>query len=151
MEELPRHVDTLIIGGGTTGSALAGLLAERSEESILVLEGGPDFGSHADGGWPQDVLDATWLSESFQLGYASDDGYRGRRVEFQRAGMIGGCSSHNGCAAIWGSALDYDARWNGARSASSGMRTRIRSLAARSNGSTSARDQPSRPLAASAS
>ncbi len=109
MEELPRHVDTLIIGGGTTGSALAGLLAERSEESILVLEGGPDFGSHADGGWPQDVLDATWLSESFQLGYASDDGYRGRRVEFQRAGMIGGCSSHNGCAAIWGSALDYDA------------------------------------------
>ena len=108
MEELPRHVDTLIIGGGTTGSALAGLLAERSEESILVLEGGPDFGSHADGGWPQDVLDATWLSESFQLGYASDDGYRGRRVEFQRAGMIGGCSSHNGCAAIWGSALDYD-------------------------------------------
>ena len=23
--------------------------------------------------------------------------------------MIGGCSSHNGCAAIWGSRLDYDA------------------------------------------
>jgi choline dehydrogenase len=109
MDELPRHVDTLIIGGGTTGSALAGLLAERSPESILVLEGGPDFGPYAGGGWPHDVLDATWLSESFQLGYASDDGYRGRRIEFQRAGMIGGCSSHNGCAAIWGSALDYDA------------------------------------------
>src|SRR6476619_380506 len=108
MQEFPPRVDTLIIGGGTTGSALAGLLAERSGESILVLEGGPDFGSYADGGWPRDVLDATWLSESFQLGYASDDGYRGRRVECPRAGMIGGCSSHNGCAAIWGSALDYD-------------------------------------------
>ena len=109
MTDLPGRVDTLIIGGGTTGSALAGLLAERSDESILVLEGGPDFGPLGGGGWPADVLDATWLAESHQLGYASDDGYRGRRVEFQRAGMIGGCSSHNGCAAIWGSRLDYDA------------------------------------------
>jgi choline dehydrogenase len=109
MDPLPRRVDTLIIGGGTTGAALAGLLAERSDESILVLEAGPDFGSYAGGGWPHDVLDATWLAESHQLGYASDDGYRGRRVEFPRAAMIGGCSSHNGCAAIWGSALDYDA------------------------------------------
>ena len=108
MDALPRHVETLIVGGGTTGSALAGLLAERTAESVLVLEGGPDFGSYADNGWPPDVLDATWLAESHQLGYASDDGYRGRRIEFQRAGMIGGCSSHNGCAAIWGSRLDYD-------------------------------------------
>ncbi len=109
MQDLPRRADTLIIGGGTTGSALAGLLAERSDESILVLEGGPDFGPYAGGGWPSDVLDATWLATSHQLGYGSDDGYRGRRVEFQRAAMIGGCSSHNGCAAIWGSRLDYDA------------------------------------------
>jgi L-2-hydroxyglutarate oxidase LhgO len=30
MPALPQRADTLIIGGGTTGSALAGLLAERS-------------------------------------------------------------------------------------------------------------------------
>ena len=35
-----------------------------------------------------------------------------------------------------------EARWNGASSASSGMRTRMRSLAACRNGSTSPRDQP---------
>jgi choline dehydrogenase len=109
MRALPRAADIVIAGGGTTGAALAGLLAERGEASILVLEAGPDFGARVDGGWPADVLDATWLSTSHQLGYASDDGYRGRRIEFPRAGMIGGCSSHNGCAAIWGSALDYDA------------------------------------------
>jgi len=109
MSELPERADTLIIGGGTTGAALAGLLAERSGEAIAVLEAGPDFGPYAAGGWPRDVLDATWLAESHQLGYASDDGYRGRRIEFPRAAMIGGCSSHNGCAAIWGSAHDYDA------------------------------------------
>ena len=105
----PHAADTVIVGGGTTGAALAGLLAERSDESIVLLEAGPDFGALEGGGWPADVLDATWLATSHQLGYASDDGYRGRRIEFPRAGMIGGCSSHNGCAAIWGSALDYDA------------------------------------------
>ena len=109
MNDLPTRAGTLIIGGGTTGSALAGLLAERSDESVVLLEAGPDFGPRTGGGWPEDVLDATWLAHSHQLGYASDDGYRGRRIEFPRAGMIGGCSSHNGCAAIWGSALDYDA------------------------------------------
>ena len=138
MSELPHAADTVIIGGGTTGSALAGLLAERGDESILVLEAGPDFGPLSGGGWPADVLDATWLATSHQLGYASDDGYRGRRIEFPRAGMIGGCSSHNGCAAIWGSALDYDALaaagcegWSRAdvepllRAASDRMRVRI--------------------------
>ena len=105
----PRSAETLIVGGGTAGAALAGLLAERSGESIVVLEGGPDFGAYRGGSWPHDVLDATYLAESHQLGYASDDGYRGRRIEFARAAMIGGCSSHNGCAAIWGSRLDYDA------------------------------------------
>jgi choline dehydrogenase len=109
MRALPPSADTVIVGAGTTGAALAGLLAERSDEHIVVLEAGPDFGALAGGAWPPDVLDATWLCTSHQLGYASDDGYRGRRIEFPRAGMVGGCSSHNGCAAIWGSALDYDA------------------------------------------
>ncbi|HEY3614856.1 MAG TPA: GMC family oxidoreductase N-terminal domain-containing protein [Gaiellales bacterium] len=138
MRPLPLSADTVIVGGGTTGAALAGLLAERSDERIVVLEAGPDFGALAAGGWPADVLDATWLCTSHQLGYASDDGYRGRRIEFPRAGMIGGCSSHNGCAAIWGSALDYDALaaagcdgWSRAevepllRAASERMRVRI--------------------------
>src|SRR3954462_29119 len=38
---LPEHVDTLILGGGTTGAVIAGLLAERSDETVLVLEARP--------------------------------------------------------------------------------------------------------------
>ena len=57
MSDLPDHADTLIIGGGTTGAALAGLLVERSGGSVLVLEAGPDFGPYGDGGWPADVTD----------------------------------------------------------------------------------------------
>ena len=86
-----------------------GLLAERSEESILVLEAGPDFGALFRRRLAKGRAGRDRPSESHQRDYGSDDGYRGRRVEFPRASMIGGCSSHNGCAAIWGSALDYDA------------------------------------------
>src|SRR5205823_9554187 len=31
-------------------------------------------------------------------------------LKLDRARVIGGCSAHNGCAAIWGHRLDYD-RW----------------------------------------
>ena len=34
--------------------------------------------------------------------------YAPRVVDYARARVIGGCSSHNGCAAIWGSRVDYD-------------------------------------------
>ena len=50
---LPEHVDTLILGGGTTGAVIAGLLAERSDETVLVLEAGPDYGPLAGGRWPR--------------------------------------------------------------------------------------------------
>ena len=33
-----------MIGGGTAGAAVAGLLAERGDQSVLLLEAGPDYG-----------------------------------------------------------------------------------------------------------
>jgi choline dehydrogenase len=107
--ELPRFADTVILGGGTTGCVIAGLLAERSDESILLLEAGPDYGAYSDGQWPTDLVDASTLAESHDWGYSSDVCYPDRQVSFERARVIGGCSSHNGCAAVWGSRLDYDA------------------------------------------
>ena len=41
-------------------------------------------------------------------GYDSGSLYPGRVLPFDRARVIGGCSSHNGCAALWGSRADYD-------------------------------------------
>ena len=37
-----RYTDTVVIGGGTAGAAVAGLLAERGDRSVLLLEAGPD-------------------------------------------------------------------------------------------------------------
>jgi choline dehydrogenase-like flavoprotein len=107
--EFPRAADTVVIGGGTSGAVVAGLLAENSDESIVVLEAGPDFGTFHGGRWPADLLDARALGYTHDWKYTSEDTYPDRIVPFERAMVIGGCSSHNGCAAIWGSRLDYDA------------------------------------------
>lgn len=102
------HADTVVVGGGTAGAVVAGLIAANSDESVVVLEAGPDFGSFESGGWPEDLLDARALGYSRDWRYDSDETYPGRKVAFERARVIGGCSAHNGCAAIWGSRVDYD-------------------------------------------
>ncbi len=105
---LPRYADTVIVGGGTAGAVVAGLLAEGSDESVLLLEAGPDYGPLTGGGWPRDLVDARALGYSDTWQFDSGDTYADRLIPFERAKVIGGCSSHNGCAAIWGSRLDYD-------------------------------------------
>ena len=108
--EFPLKVDTLILGGGTTGAALAGLLAERSDETILVCEAGPDFGPLGSSDWPEQLVNGGMLGTGVcDWGYTSGLKRHGRVLDFERARVIGGCSSHNGCAAIWGHRLDYDA------------------------------------------
>ncbi|MGO9449480.1 MAG: GMC family oxidoreductase [Candidatus Binataceae bacterium] len=111
-DSLPRFADTIVIGGGTGGAAIAGELATHSAETVLLLEAGPDYGPFEGGRWPADLTDARALPTSHDWGYTSGSQYGKRVVNFDRARVIGGCSSHNGCAAIWGSRLDYD-RWAG--------------------------------------
>ena len=50
---VPRGADTVVIGGGTAGAVVAGLLAAQSDQQVLVLEAGPDYGPFADGRWPR--------------------------------------------------------------------------------------------------
>ena len=105
---LPKFADTVVIGGGTAGAAVAGLLAEYSERPVLLLEAGPDYGPFAAGRWPAELTDAGAIPTSHDWGYDSGRQYAPRVITYERARVIGGCSSHNGCAAIWGSSVDYD-------------------------------------------
>jgi len=102
------YADTVIIGGGTAGAAVAARLAQGTSQSVMLIESGPDYGAFAEGRWPAPLLDARSLPGGHDWGYLNGarTGRPGHLLE--RARVIGGCSSHNGCAAIWGSRADYD-------------------------------------------
>ncbi len=108
IDAVPRHADTVVIGAGTAGAAVAAILADQSDQSVVLLEAGSDYGPLASGRWPADLTDARALPDSHSWGYDSGRLFAPRVIKFERARVVGGCSSHNGCAAIWGSRLDYD-------------------------------------------
>jgi choline dehydrogenase-like flavoprotein len=101
-------VDTVVIGGGTAGAAVAARLVEGTTGTVMLIESGPDYGAFAEGRWPAQLLDARSLPGGHDWGYVNgaSTGRPGHPLE--RARVMGGCSSHNGCAAIWGSHVDYN-------------------------------------------
>ena len=102
------YADTVVIGGGTAGAAVAARVAQGGSQSVMLVEAGPDYGAFTEGHWPGPLLDARSLPGGHDWGYinAASTGRPGHLLD--RARVIGGCSSHNGCAAIWGSRVDYD-------------------------------------------
>ena len=105
---LPDRVDTLVIGGGTGGAAFVGLFAAHSDEQILLLEAGPDYGAAEAEGWPADVLDARAIPLSHDYDLTTTSSAGDAALDLPRARVLGGCSSHNGCTASIGAAEDYD-------------------------------------------
>ena len=103
--------DVVVLGAGSSGCAVAGRLAERGRD-VLLLEAGPDYGSSDSGRWPAELLSARMLATTH------DWGYRSGRWTFERARVMGGCSSHNGAIAAVGHRADYDGwalhGWTGA-------------------------------------
>jgi choline dehydrogenase len=99
--------DVIVAGGGTAGAVVAARLVEAGLRVVLI-EAGPDYGSHDVGGWPAELVDARALPETHDWGYRGQ-GAGGQQLAFERARVIGGCSAHNGCVQIPGWRGDYDA------------------------------------------
>ncbi|HVC30923.1 MAG TPA: GMC family oxidoreductase N-terminal domain-containing protein, partial [Steroidobacteraceae bacterium] len=109
MAALPSSADIVVAGGGTAGAAVAARLATGSNVSVLLIEPGPDYGPYEAGGWPPALLDAARIpAPDHDWNYTSvaKHGEPGHRLD--RARVLGGCSAHSGCAAIWGSRADYN-------------------------------------------
>ncbi len=96
-----KHYDFIVVGGGSAGCAVTAGLIEAGLKVALV-EAGPDYGAYTDNHWPADLTDARELANSH------DWNYKAGRWIFQRARVMGGCSSHNGCIAAVGHRSDYD-------------------------------------------
>ena len=100
--------DTVVIGGGTAGAAVAARLIQGTSQTVLLIESGPDYGAFNQGHWPPPLLDARSLPGGHDWGYVNGASTGRPEHLLERARVMGGCSSHNGCAAIWGSRVDYD-------------------------------------------
>ena len=94
-------VVVVVVGGGSAGCAVAAGLVTAGY-TVTLVEAGPDYGPFSAKRWPTELVDARMLATSH------DWDYKAGRWEFQRAKVIGGCSSHNGCIAAVGHRQDYD-------------------------------------------
>ncbi|HEV2066167.1 MAG TPA: GMC family oxidoreductase [Thermomicrobiales bacterium] len=103
------HADVVIVGGGTAGAIVAARLVEADSGEVLMLEAGPNYGPATSGRWPPDLLDASSIPASHDWAYTATAGAFRRPVRVERARVIGGCSSHNGCTALWGGPSDWNA------------------------------------------
>ncbi len=102
--------EVVVVGGGSSGAVVAARLVERGVK-VLLLEAGPDYGPFHQKAWPADVLDAHAIATSHDWGYGSGPVPGRQPWTFERARVMGGCSSHNGAIAAVGHRSDYD-RWN---------------------------------------
>lgn len=102
--------DVVIAGGGTSGSALAGLLVAEHNLKVCLIEAGPDYGGIESGRWPPELLNASMIPEDSHAWGFSGMAHPSHSAStgFERARVIGGCSSHNGCIALLGHYRDYD-------------------------------------------
>jgi len=99
----------IVVGGGTAGATFAGTLAARRQHEVILLEAGPDYGAFDDHFRPSELLDSRQLGLSHDWGLVNRDNDEGRTYPLERAKVMGGCSAHNGCAAIRGLESDYRA------------------------------------------
>lgn len=102
--------DIVVVGGGSAGCVLASHLCSMGSLKVCLVEAGPDYGPSNSGRWPMDLFNPRRLPTSHDWGYFLEASTGIAKPE-ERAKVIGGCSAHNQCAAIWGMPSDYD-RWS---------------------------------------
>jgi choline dehydrogenase len=99
--------DVIVIGAGSAGCAVAGGLCGRSSLNVCLAEAGPDYGPLAGGRWPAELLDPRRRPDTHDWGYLEERTGEPPAAE-RRAKVIGGCSAHNQCAAVWPPPQDFD-------------------------------------------
>jgi choline dehydrogenase len=98
--------DVAVIGAGSAGCVVSSRLVAAGARVALV-EAGPDYGrfSHK---WPRDIRDPRRRTARHDWGFQAETA-GGEISDEARARVVGGCSAHNECAAVWPPREDLDA------------------------------------------
>ena len=103
-----KTVDYIVIGGGSSGCALAGRLSEDANTSVTLLEAGGDGDTWIVNTPAAVVLMVPQTLNSWGFETVPQIGLDGRRGYQPRGKVLGGSSSINAMAYIRGHQSDYD-------------------------------------------
>jgi len=100
--------DYIIVGAGTAGCLLANRLSTDPRTTVLLLEAGGKDNYH----WIHIPVGYLYTLGNPRTDWcyktASEPGLNGRKIDYARGKVLGGCSSINGMIYMRGQARDYD-------------------------------------------
>lgn len=104
--------NTVIVGGGSTGSVLAARLSEDRDHTVSLVEAGPDYGPASENRWPPELLalDAkAGFVVSNEWGFWNEPRPGGGAYHIACGKVLGGGSSVNAAGWMWPKRVDFEA------------------------------------------
>lgn len=105
---MSEHYDYIIVGGGSAGCVLANRLSAIPSARVLLLEAGGQDNYH----WVHIPIGYLYCIGNPRTDWGfktvAEPGLNGRKLNYPRGKILGGCSSINGMLYMRGQAADFD-------------------------------------------